>query len=56
MIYTIHKPTIRALKKIKRLKNELFEVMSNYYMSLEDYDRRYIDLFMDDNDINDSVK
>lgn len=49
---TVHKPTLEAYKEIKRLKNELATVMFSYYMSLDMFNQQYIELMMDDPDID----
>lgn len=40
--------------RIKILKQELAEIMFKAYTSLDDYDKKYVDLMMDDDDIKDN--
>ena len=53
---TIHKPTIKAKKRIHALKKELFEIYQEYYRSLEDSDKEIVDILMDDNTFNPEVR
>ena len=55
-MFTVHKPTIAAHKKIKKVKNQLAELLFTYYMSLDTINRAYVELMMDDPDVNDKVK
>lgn len=50
---TTHKPTIRAHKEIKKLKNELAKLLFDNYMTLSMTDKDYVDIMMDDEDIED---
>lgn len=52
---TTHKPTLEVLRQIKQKKQELAELMFTFYMSLEPYDKKYVDLMMDDNEIEDEI-
>lgn len=54
-MFTVHKPTIEAHKKIKILKNKLANLLFKYYMSLDKIDRDYVELMMDDPDVNERL-
>lgn len=52
---TTHEPTLQMLKEIKKKKQELAELMFSCYMSLNETDKKYVDIMMDDNDIEEFV-
>lgn len=53
---TVHKPTIKAKKRIHALKTELFKIYQDYYLSLTNSDKAIVDILMDDDDVNPEVK
>lgn len=51
---TTHEPTLEALRQIKQKKQELADLMFTFYMSIGEYNQKYVELMMDDTDIEDS--
>ena len=49
---TTHQPTIDALARIKVLKNELARLMFDNYLALDSYDKKYVDVMVDDDEIS----
>lgn len=54
-MHTINKEVMADLEEIKRLKSQLARLMFKRLLSLDEYDKRYVDLMMDDKDVEDDI-